>query len=203
MSLLDGTADVLGRDVGVDRGRLDARVAEELLDVAHVGAVLQEMRRAAVAERVGGHPHRDAGGLGVAANEVLDALDRKPCAAVRQEEGPLAGVVDELGAGVPEVDVEGGRGAAHDGKDAVLPPFAEPDEELAADKIHVPELVAPGAPLARLRSGLLAQEPAQGRMANAGGATTGGDRMDHPIIGKLRPSKTDHTTQPGPSPPAP
>ena len=65
--------------------------------MAHVGAVLQEMRRAAVAERVGGRPHRDAGGLGVAANEVLDALDRKPCAAVRQEEGPLAGVVDELG----------------------------------------------------------------------------------------------------------
>jgi hypothetical protein len=120
MSLLESTADVLGGDVGVDRRRLEARAAEELLDVAHVGAVQQEMRRAAVPERVGSHPHRDPGGLRVGADEDLDALHGKPRAARRQEEGLLVGVVDELGARVAEVGVEGGRGAAHDGDDAVL-----------------------------------------------------------------------------------
>lgn len=69
MGLLDGAAEILGRDVGVDRGRLEARVAEELLDVAHVGMVLQEMRRTAVEERaVGRHSfpqngHVDSSGL--------------------------------------------------------------------------------------------------------------------------------------------
>lgn len=133
--------------------------------MTHVGAVLQEVGRAAVAQRVGGHPHRDPGGPGVAADEVLDALDRKPGAAVRQEERPLAGVVDELGARVPEVDIEGGHGPAHDGDDAVLPSLAEPDEELAAEKIHVPEIEplaladADRGPVEKLEDGTVAFSP--------------------------------------------
>ena len=114
MSLLDRAAQVLGGDVGVDRGRLEARVAEERLDVADVGAILQEVSRAAVAQRVGRHPQLDSRGLGVRADEVLDALCREPRPARRQEESALARVVDELGARVFEVDIERSGSAAHE-----------------------------------------------------------------------------------------
>jgi hypothetical protein len=65
-------------------------MAEELLDVAQVGAALQQVRRAAVAERVRGDADVDAGGLGVGADEVLDALGVEPCPPGRDEERALA-----------------------------------------------------------------------------------------------------------------
>jgi hypothetical protein len=53
--LVQDPGELVCGHVGVDRRRLDARMPEELLDVAHVGAALQQVRRTAVAQRVGGH----------------------------------------------------------------------------------------------------------------------------------------------------
>ena len=44
---------VIGRDVGVALRRRERRVTEELLDRAEIGAAVEQVRRARVAERVG------------------------------------------------------------------------------------------------------------------------------------------------------
>jgi hypothetical protein len=44
MRLLDHLSEILGKDARVDGRGLDRAVAEELLDVAHAGATLNEMR---------------------------------------------------------------------------------------------------------------------------------------------------------------
>jgi hypothetical protein len=53
-------AQVRVGDVGVDLGRVDGGVAEELLDGADVGAVAEEVGREGVAERVRRDGARDA-----------------------------------------------------------------------------------------------------------------------------------------------
>jgi hypothetical protein len=60
-------------NVGVDHGGPEVAVAEELLDGADVGAVLQEVGREGVPEGVAGDAFRDAGGGGRAADGALDA----------------------------------------------------------------------------------------------------------------------------------
>ena len=73
-------------DVRVDGGRLDARVAEQRLHVAHVGAALEKVRRAPVAERVGCHADVEPRRLRVRPHEVLDPVYRDPDSAAVQEE---------------------------------------------------------------------------------------------------------------------
>ena len=59
-----------GGDVGIDFGRADAGMAEQLLNDAQVSPVIEEMGRKAVAQRVGGDVPRDAGTPGA----LFDAL---------------------------------------------------------------------------------------------------------------------------------
>ncbi len=65
--LLHRAREVARVDVRVDGRRLHGRVAEELLDVAHVGAALEQMRRAAVTQRVRRHAQLDTSSLRVRA----------------------------------------------------------------------------------------------------------------------------------------
>ena len=55
----------LTRDVGVDRRRRDVRVAQQHLHRAQVGAVVQQVRRKGVSQRVGRQRRMDAGRLRV------------------------------------------------------------------------------------------------------------------------------------------
>jgi hypothetical protein len=97
-------------------------VAEELLDVPHVGAVLDEVGGAGVAQSMRRDGERDLGALAVHQHEVADVLgcDARPKSG--EEEGALGGVLHEQGPRVAQVEVEGIRRAAEDGHDTVLPP---------------------------------------------------------------------------------
>src|SRR5437773_9088172 len=81
---LHQTAEV---DVGVALRRGEARVAEQLLDRAQVGAGAEEMSREGVAQRVrrrlGHRPAREH----VALHEPCDAAAREPAAAVVAKDG--------------------------------------------------------------------------------------------------------------------
>ena len=74
------------RQAQVTLGRGEAFVAEHFLDVAHVGAVLQEVRGAGVAPQVRRHFFLHARRLGVAADQVGEG--------VIPEAKAVAGVVD-------------------------------------------------------------------------------------------------------------
>jgi len=68
-----GSVDFLqlvDRDLGVDRGRVEIVVAEDRLDEADVGTVLQHVGRHRVAEQVTGAGHFEAGALDVAFDEI-------------------------------------------------------------------------------------------------------------------------------------
>jgi hypothetical protein len=68
----DGGLQVEGFDAGVDRGGVEAGVTEQLLDVPDVGAALQQVRRAGVAQVVRRERVRDVGTLGFAAKALSD-----------------------------------------------------------------------------------------------------------------------------------
>jgi uncharacterized protein (UPF0210 family) len=70
MEFLVDVAEALAGDVGVDFGGADGGVAEEFLDDAQIGAVLEEVGGEAVPEHVGGEVSFNAG----AAGAVFDAL---------------------------------------------------------------------------------------------------------------------------------
>jgi hypothetical protein len=67
--------EVAAADVGVDLGGLRAGVAEELLDVAEVGAGLEEVGGEAVAEGVGTGVGGDAGFAAGGGDDVLGGAD--------------------------------------------------------------------------------------------------------------------------------
>ena len=52
MRPVDRLGEVDGRDLGIDAGAVETSVAEQLLDVADVGAALEEMRRTGVPQLV-------------------------------------------------------------------------------------------------------------------------------------------------------
>lgn len=74
-------------NMGVDLCRCDRRVAQQVLDVADVDAVLEEARRHRVADHVWGEMERDACGGGVLAHQCADRMVGKTIAfAVPEEE---------------------------------------------------------------------------------------------------------------------
>src|SRR5207244_286517 len=78
---------VLGRDVGVALRRRQARVSEQLLDRAQVGAAVEQMGGEGVAERVRAHP---------AENPALDDPLREELAdGARGEPAALAEIQEE------------------------------------------------------------------------------------------------------------
>src|ERR1039457_5686979 len=69
MILAVDVPQTVGGDVGIDFGRADAGMAEQLLDDAQVRAVIKQMGGKAVAQHVGGDVAGDAGPAGA----LLDA----------------------------------------------------------------------------------------------------------------------------------
>src|ERR1039458_10719433 len=97
MILMVDVAQTLGGDVGIDFSRADAGMAEQLLNDAQVGAVIEQMGGKAVAQHVGGDVAGDAGPAGA----VFDAQ--------AQSHG------GEWGAAFWEKDVFGGTGGGEPG----------------------------------------------------------------------------------------
>jgi hypothetical protein len=117
-------------EVGVDLGGGDVGVAEEELDGAEVGAVLDHVGGATVAEGV------RAGGAVVALDEEPDGLTGERHAAQGEEETCAVGGVGfgadagEMWATFLEVEAEGVQGGEAEGDDAFLVSFAA-DEDAA------------------------------------------------------------------------
>ena len=121
--------EALARDVGVDFGGADARMAQHFLDDAEVGAVLEQVRREAVPEHVRSNVFIDA--------TTFDALfDVQPkghageSGAATGEENSAGGAgFDELWARGAEVTFERGDGGFADRDDAFLVPLANDVDE--------------------------------------------------------------------------
>ncbi|OOB90481.1 hypothetical protein B0T42_11265 [Rathayibacter sp. VKM Ac-2630] len=117
-----GVADALGRDVRVDLGRPEARVAEHLLHRAEVGSPVEQVGRGGVAERV------RAGGAGAvleeAGDDSVDRAGRQPGAAPAEQEGVLRLGLRQVGAGRVEVGDERLLRRDAEGDDALLRPLA-------------------------------------------------------------------------------
>jgi len=86
-----GRADALGGDVHVQGGCLDGAVAEQDLDETQVGAVLHEMGGEAVAEHMGGHPLRNAGGTAGAGDGPLHGALVEGATRVAARKQPVGG----------------------------------------------------------------------------------------------------------------
>ena len=71
---------------------------EELLDVVHVGAAGQEVRRAGVSEGMHGRAVRDPRRTGVLSHEEVERGWVKPPPLAREEECHLPRVADQFGA---------------------------------------------------------------------------------------------------------
>src|SRR3954452_4843521 len=71
----------LARQVRVELGGGHVGVAEHLLHAAEVAAAGEQVGRERVPERVRAHPLREAGGRGVAANDLVEPLPGERLAA--------------------------------------------------------------------------------------------------------------------------
>ena len=85
-------------------------MSEELLDVAHAGAALDEVGGVGVPQDVGRHRELQAGLLRLLADDELNRLGVDgPTAARGEEERLLPGAPGEGGPPLAEVEVEGSR----------------------------------------------------------------------------------------------
>jgi hypothetical protein len=80
-------------DLGLNLGRGEAGVAEQLLDIADIRPVLEHERGAGVAEEVAASLLADLGGAHVGGDHGAQVFDLPGPAPVAEEEGPLVGVV--------------------------------------------------------------------------------------------------------------
>src|SRR5580692_8462465 len=84
---LVGTAQVLGRDLGVALGRGDGRMAQELLDDPHVGPSAQHVGGAGVAQDVRADLVGQADAAGVLLDDAEDPDAGQPTATGVEEDG--------------------------------------------------------------------------------------------------------------------
>ena len=89
--LLDGAAQMVAVEVGIDLGGEDALVTQHLLHLADAGTPLDEVRGERVAEGVGAQPLVDAGPLGGLAQQREDHHAREASAAVVEKEDVARG----------------------------------------------------------------------------------------------------------------
>src|SRR5436190_10163358 len=87
-------ADPLTGHVGVQLGRGDTRMTEQLLDDPQVGPTLEQVRREGMTKRVRAHRERQAGHPRGGLDDRERLLAREPCAAIAEEERPAAPRLD-------------------------------------------------------------------------------------------------------------
>jgi len=120
----------IGGQVGVDLGGGEALVAEEFLDAAEVGAVVEQVGGEAVAEGVGADAGVEAGHDQILVELAADGAGGDGGAVFVEEDaaGQWAGRIRLAGA-VFEVALEGLDGLAADGSEAVLAALAADAED--------------------------------------------------------------------------
>src|SRR5258705_13963547 len=79
-------ANTLPRQMGVELGRTDTRMSEQLLNDAQVGPALEKVRGERVAERVRADPIAQPGPPGRGADGGECLLARQPPAAIAEEQ---------------------------------------------------------------------------------------------------------------------
>src|SRR6185369_14678576 len=89
--------DALTRDVGIQLRRADARMSEQFLNDAQVGAALQEVGRERMAEGVRAHPGAEARRGRSAFHDRPRLLAREPPATPTEEERAAARRGDVVG----------------------------------------------------------------------------------------------------------
>ena len=115
---------------------------QELLDVPDVGAALEQMGGAGVAEEMRPALPADAGALDVAGDLAPQGVGVEGLAVAGEEERGPGRADDEQGADVVEVLLQPGQGARSDGHDAVLAPLAQADVQQPALALQVGEFQA-------------------------------------------------------------
>jgi hypothetical protein len=138
MAAVDDRAQVGRLHLGVALGRLEALVSQEPLDVADVGAPLEEMRRAGVTQQVGGELEVDAQAEGVHA--VAEGVAVEAPAFAAEEQGALVDVPHELRPRALQVVEQRLLRLPAERDDAVLAPLGFADEDLALVEVDVPEV---------------------------------------------------------------
>ena len=127
MSASVDLSDPLAGQVGVELGRADTRMSEQLLNDPQVGSALEQMGRERVAERVRADPSAEAGGPGRRPDDRERLLPGEPAAAIAEEQRPAA-----LGRRLAELEQR---------RPALVEPPPQPVERDVADR-HEPLAVA-------------------------------------------------------------
>ena len=105
---------LLAGEVGVELGRRQIGVAEHLLHRAQVAAAGEQVRREGVAQGVRAHPVAEPGGLGVAQDDLVEALPRQRPAAEVDEQLALVVGSDHLRSARAQIHPDRGDGLAAD-----------------------------------------------------------------------------------------
>jgi hypothetical protein len=137
--------------VGVDLGRGEVLVAEQLLDHAQVGTAVQEVGRERVAQGVWRHAHGQAGRAEQAIEAVAQtthperrpvvveedgARDRIRSVRIRRDAGPSEPALgDEHRPTIHQVRLQGGCGRRAEQADALLAALAQ-DPDLAPAQVQ-------------------------------------------------------------------
>jgi len=129
MKLAVHLAQTLAGDVRVDFGGADARVAEQFLDDAQVGAVVEQVRGEAVPEHVRGNVAGDAGAPGAAFDPQPEGHGRERRAARGQKHVGRRARPHQLGPADLQIAVERFDGFAADGHNAFLVALADDVDE--------------------------------------------------------------------------
>src|SRR5215204_2095825 len=120
MGLEVGLLELLAGEMRVELSRGEISVAEHLLDRAQVASSGQEVRRERVPEGVRAHPVAEAGGLGVAQHDLVEALAGQRSAPEVEEELALLRCMHQLGPPRAQVDPHGRDRLAADRNEPLL-----------------------------------------------------------------------------------
>ena len=133
-------------------GGIDPVVAQEPLNVPHVGASLQEVGGVGVTKGVWRDPALEARSSRMSSHELVQRARAHPSPEESQKDRGLAKVVDESGADLAEVEIEGGGGSTRERHQAILLAFAVPHQHLPLQEVHVPKVQPQTLPATDSRS---------------------------------------------------
>src|ERR1043166_177697 len=118
-------AEAVAGDVGIDFGGADAGVAEQFLDNAQIGAVLQKMRGETMSKHVRSHVAFYASAADASFYAQPKSDRGKGSTAFGEKHIGGGALVDEFGPAHIQVELQGSHGLAAQGHDALFIAFAD------------------------------------------------------------------------------
>jgi hypothetical protein len=140
MTPRENLAEVFDADAGVDSSRLEAFVAEELLDVTDAGLSFEEMSRVGVAQCVREDRGLDRSSLRVVGEEHREKASTDPAALLGEEERGLSRRLHELGPTFTQIMIESGSRPSGERDHAVFLSFAVSNEEKLLAEVDVADV---------------------------------------------------------------